>query len=57
MIWLSVIGAAMAADVVINEAMVNPYGSDYGREWVELYNASDEPASLTGWTLRCSCCP
>ena len=40
---------AIGADVVINEAMVNPYGSDAGREWVELYNASDSPVSLTGW--------
>ena len=38
--------------MVINEAMVNPYGSDAGREWVELYNASDAPVSLTGWDLR-----
>ena len=52
MIWLSLIGAAIAADVVINEAMVNPYGSDSGKEWVELYNASDSPVSLTGWDLR-----
>ena len=39
MIWLSLLGTAFGASVVINEAMVNPYGSDAGREWVELYNA------------------
>ena len=52
MIWLSLLGTAFGASVVINEAMVNPYGSDAGREWVELYNASDAPVSLTGWDLR-----
>ena len=52
MIWLSLLGTAFGASVVINEAMVNPYGSDAGREWVELYNASDAPVALTGWDLR-----
>ncbi len=38
--------------VVINEVMVDPAGGDTGKEWLELYNAGDEDADLTGWTLE-----
>jgi hypothetical protein len=40
--------------VVINEFVANPAGADGDvlLEWVELYNADDEPALLEGWTLR-----
>jgi len=39
---------------VINEYELNPMGEDYGREWVELYNPTDEMINLTGWTLQTS---
>ena len=52
MMWWSVIGAAMAGDVVINEVMVNPIGSDGDSEWIELLNVSEEPVALSGWRLR-----
>ena len=53
LVVLSVLQAALAADVVINEVMVNPLGpdSEESAEWVELYNASDEAVDLEGWTL------
>jgi len=53
LIVLSVLGAALAADVVINEVMVNPHGSDTeeSTEWIELYNASEDAVNLEGWTL------
>lgn len=38
--------------VVINEAMVDPAGADPGLEWIELFNAGDGDADLTGWTLE-----
>ncbi|MDD1747379.1 MAG: lamin tail domain-containing protein [Methanomassiliicoccales archaeon] len=38
--------------VVINEVELNPPGSDPGREWVELYNPSNQAVDLIGWTLR-----
>ena len=53
LVVLGLVHAVCAADVVINEAMVNPYGPDSAElsEWVELYNASEEAISLAGWTL------
>lgn len=35
------------ADVVINEIMYAPEGSDVGREWIEVYNDSDAPLDLS----------
>jgi len=38
--------------VVINEFMYNPPGgNDNAREWVELYNLTDDAVDLTGWTI------
>lgn len=37
--------------VVINELLPNPAGTDLGAEFVELYNAGDAEAVLSGWTL------
>jgi len=34
-------------DVLINEIMYNPGGSDEGHEWIEIY--SDEVVDLSGW--------
>ncbi len=51
-------------DVVLNEFLPNPEGSQYGvdfgidddsmpkGEWVELYNNSDTAQNLTGWYIR-----
>ena len=43
--------AAALAQVVINEVLFDPTGSDTGLEWVELYNASDSAVNLSGWQL------
>lgn len=36
-----------SAQVVINEVMYNPQGSDSGREWVELYNEGASDVTMT----------
>ena len=36
---------------LINEALVNPKGSDAEGEWVELYNSNNEVIDLTNWYL------
>lgn len=36
------------AQVVIDEIMYNPQGSDTGREWVELYNAGSSDVTMLG---------
>jgi phosphodiesterase/alkaline phosphatase D-like protein len=37
--------------VIIHEIMYDPAGTDSGREWVEIFNASNTAVDLTGWTL------
>lgn len=39
-------------DVVINEFLFDADGVDAGREFVELYNATDQAVDLTGWSLQ-----
>ncbi|MEE2751851.1 MAG: lamin tail domain-containing protein, partial [Myxococcota bacterium] len=39
-------------DVVINEIMTDPEGSDGGYEWVEIYNADSIPVPLNGWAIE-----
>ena len=38
-ICFALVPSGVSAQVVINEVMYNPDGSDTGREWIELYNA------------------
>ena len=38
--------------VVINEVEPNPQGIDTDREWIELYNPSNLPVDLGGWTIE-----
>lgn len=40
------------AQIVINEVMVDPIGSDTGKEWIELYNPIDQPVNVTGWKIK-----
>lgn len=35
--------------IVINEVEINPIGSDAGREWVELYNPTNETVDISIW--------
>jgi hypothetical protein len=41
-------------EVLINEVELNPPGKDASREWVELYNPTDRPVDLSGWSLATS---
>src|SRR6185312_14928822 len=40
--------ARAGAQVVINEVMYNPQGSDSGREWIELYNSGSSDVTMVG---------
>jgi hypothetical protein len=44
-------GAIRHSSVVINEIMFNPISGDTADEYVELYNRSGSPVSLSGWRL------
>lgn len=37
--------------LLINEVELNPPGSDSGAEWIELFNNTDEPVDLLGYTI------
>lgn len=41
-------GTVIGAKVVINEVAPDP---ELGTDWFELYNAGDQTADLTGWTM------
>lgn len=38
----------LCAGIVINEVCYDPPGADSGKEWIELFNASDQSLDLTG---------
>ena len=40
------------ADVVINELLPNPSGTDDDNERVELYNTGPDPVDMTGWAIE-----
>lgn len=40
-----------SGQVYINEFEQNPAGSDFGNEWVELYNSGSSAVDVTGWVL------
>lgn len=37
---------------IINEYEQNPPGSDYDREWIEIFNPTNRPISMIGWTIE-----
>ena len=46
------LSGASEGDVIVNEVLQNPGGSDTNREWLELYNTTGSPIDLMGWTIR-----
>lgn len=44
----------VANHIVINEFEQNPPGTDFGREWIELFNPTDHAISLSGWKIKTS---
>jgi hypothetical protein len=45
-------GCAGSSTIKINELLVNPSGTDSGREWVELYNAGSTAVDLSSWSIE-----
>ncbi len=52
---VKVIETSYSQDIIINEILPNPKGSDTAAppqgEWIELYNQSSQKINLTGWKL------
>ncbi len=52
LVWcISLLGGAADAQVVINEIMFAPQGSEFFDEYIELFNAGDRAVDLTGWRI------
>ena len=53
-LWLGLGGLACtcAGEVLINEVLYDPAGTDAGREFVELYNTAGQPVVLEGYALE-----
>jgi hypothetical protein len=52
MIAFLVMPVVLADHLVINEVLYDPPGADTGQEFVELYNPTEEPLSLEGFSLE-----
>ncbi len=39
-------------NIVINEVLYNPVGSDFNLEWIEIYNSSDKDFDVSGWKIE-----
>jgi hypothetical protein len=48
-LWLALLSLSLHADVVINEVMYHPPGTNVLEEWLELFNRGGVPADLSGW--------
>jgi hypothetical protein len=44
--------AAIPLDVVINEILPAPVGSDIEEEWIEIFNPNDFEVDLSGWKIQ-----
>jgi lamin tail-like protein len=52
LLLLNFIFHSLQPDIVINEVLYDPSGSDGGYEWIELYNSGEGAVDLTGWIIR-----
>ncbi|HOX21667.1 MAG TPA: lamin tail domain-containing protein [Candidatus Paceibacterota bacterium] len=43
---------AIVVQLIINEFIPNPVGSDEENEWIEIYNAGQNDVALLGWKLQ-----
>ena len=50
-LWLLIVSAKAATigDLIITEIMYNPDGTDENREWLEIFNQTDQALDLTNW--------
>ncbi|MCA9391570.1 lamin tail domain-containing protein, partial [candidate division WWE3 bacterium] len=49
---LLIVGARGVDALTINEALVDPAGTDTGNEWIELYNETCDAVDLSGYDLN-----
>jgi len=51
-VFFLIISSLFTQNVVINEIMYDPEGSDSGFEWIELYNDSETTLNLENWEIE-----
>lgn len=42
----------LSSSIIITELFPNPLGKDSGKEWIELYNASNSDINLNNWKIN-----
>lgn len=47
-----IITTSVNSQLAITEYIANPFGLDSDKEWIELYNYSDNPVNLKGWEIK-----
>ncbi len=50
MLWMSM--STAQAEVLINEVLIDPVGSDGANEWLELCNNGEEDIDVSGWSIE-----
>jgi hypothetical protein len=50
--FASTVQAAIPLDVVINEILPAPVGSDIEEEWIEIFNPNNFEFNLSGWKIQ-----
>lgn len=48
---ITAIAFTTAPKILITEIFPNPKGKDENKEWIELFNAENEPVNLDGWQI------
>lgn len=51
-ILLVLCATTVSADVLINAVLYDPDGADSGKEWIELYNPTNETINLEGYSIE-----
>ena len=51
LIFIYIASVTQTQALQISEVMSNPTGDDSGREWIEVYNNTQESVDLTGLTI------
>ena len=52
MIWMTLFISSSAAEILINEVLYNPDGTDGPSEWIELCNNGEDDVDISSWEIQ-----